>query len=156
MWQVVEDLVANGTTVLLTTQYLEEADRLADQISVIDQGRVVATGTPDDLKRSVGGERIDLLVNDRSAMAAARTAMALALGREVEADAETGRLTAEVQRGAQALTAVVRELDLAGVEVDDIALRRPTLDEVFLKLTGHAAGAFAGLGSDRDVEEEAG
>ncbi len=156
MWQVVEDLVAKGTTVLLTTQYLEEADRLASQIAVIDQGLVVATGSPDDLKRSVGGERIDVLVSDRASVPAARTAMAGALGREVDADWETRRLTAEVQRGAQALTAVVRELDLAGVEVDDIALRRPTLDEVFLRLTGHPADASAGPGSSPDVEEEVG
>ena len=155
MWQVIEDLVAGGTTILLTTQYLEEADRLADRIAVIDQGRVVATGSPNELKRSVGGERIDLEVGDGAGLAAARLALMRAVGREPEVDRETRRLTVEVSGGAQALTAAVRELDLAQVAVEDIALRRPTLDEVFLRLTGHAADGAQTPGR-QDAREEVG
>ncbi|HET7560365.1 MAG TPA: ATP-binding cassette domain-containing protein [Limnochordia bacterium] len=139
MWHTIKELVEGGTTLLLTTQYLEEADRLADQIVVIDTGRVVGRGTPDELKRSVGGERIDVLVRSADPLPAAKAALAKATGSEPEVDAETGRLTVPVQGGAAALTAVVRELDAAGVVIEDIALRLPTLDEVFMKLTGHAA-----------------
>ena len=151
MWQVIEDLVARGTTVLLTTQYLEEADRLADRIAVIDQGRVVASGSPDELKRSVGGERIDVQVEDAASLGAAAAAVARAVGREPSVERESRRLTVEIMGGAGALTAVLRELDGAGVQVADIALRRPTLDEVFLRLTGHAADATETAMSDEEV-----
>ncbi len=139
MWQVIEDLLARGTTILLTTQYLEEADRLADRIAVIDQGRVVASGSPEELKRSIGGERIDVQVGEGAGIPAARAAITRAVGREPEVDVESRRLTVEITGGAQALTAVLRELDSSAIPVADIALRRPTLDEVFLRLTGHGA-----------------
>ncbi|MGC8487252.1 MAG: ATP-binding cassette domain-containing protein [Clostridia bacterium] len=140
MWAVIEGLVKDGTTLLLTTQYLEEADRLADHIAVIDQGRVVAAGSPDSLKKSIGGERIDVSVPDAQLLPVVQAAMARAVGREPDLDAELNRLTVAVTEGVQDLTAVVRELDAAGVVVEDIGLRRPTLDEVFMTLTGHGTG----------------
>ncbi len=135
LWAMIEGLARAGTTVLLTTQYLDEADRLAGRIAVIDHGRVVASGTPDDLKRSVGGERIDVRAPDTETLPAVRRAVAAALGTEPALDPETGRLTAQVADGVAGLRAVVRELDRAGLAVNDLALRRPTLDEVFLALT---------------------
>lgn len=152
MWQVIETLVAEGTTILLTTQYLEEADRLADKIAVIDQGRVVAEGSPDELKRSVGGVRIDLEVKDPASLGVARRALLQAVGREPQVDAEARRITVEVAGGAQMLTAAMRELDLTRVALEDIALRRPTLDEVFLRLTGHGAGGADAGGQDARAE----
>ena len=139
MWAVIEGLVRDGTTLLLTTQYLEEADRLADHIAVIDHGRVVASGSPDSLKKSIGGERIDVAVPDPGDIPVVRAAMARAVGREPDLDAELNRLTVPVQEGVRDLTAVVRELDQAGIMVEDIGLRRPTLDEVFMTLTGREA-----------------
>ncbi len=137
MWTVIEGLVRDGTTLLLTTQYLEEADRLADHIAVVDHGRVVAAGSPDTLKKSIGGERIDVAVPDPKDMAVVRAAIARAVGREPDLDLELNRLTVPVEAGVRDLTAVVRELDQAGIVVEDIGLRRPTLDEVFMTLTGH-------------------
>ena len=141
MWDVIRQLVDGGTTLLLTTQYLEEADRLADQIVVIDTGTIVARGTADDLKRRVGGERIDVQVRAHGDLDTARAALATAVGSLPEVDAGARRLMVPVATGAGALADVVRELDAAGVAIEDIALRRPTLDEVFLQLTGHTAEA---------------
>jgi ABC-2 type transport system ATP-binding protein len=152
MWAVIRELVEDGTTLLLTTQYLEEADQLADHIAVIDHGRVVAAGSPEDLKRSIGGERIDVQVRDASRLGAAEAAVARAVGRPPDVDRDLRRLTAAVIGGAEVLTAVVRELDAAQVALEDIQLRRPTLDEVFMKLTGHGvedevqAGGRSGRG----------
>jgi ABC-2 type transport system ATP-binding protein len=143
MWAVIRELVQDGTTLLLTTQYLEEADQLADHIAVIDLGGVVAQGSPDELKRSVGGERLDVQVRDPRQLAAAAGAMERACGHPPAVDPDVRRLTMAVDGGAAALTAVVREFDAAHVVVEDIALRRPTLDEVFLKLTGHATQGAA-------------
>jgi ABC-2 type transport system ATP-binding protein len=137
LWDVIRDLVSGGTTLLLTTQYLEEADRLADEIVVIDTGRIIAQGTADQLKDQVGGERVEMTVLDAARVQDARTVLAtIALG-EVVADGRT--LTAQVSGGTQALRSALRGLEEAGVEVSEFGLRRPTLDDVFLSLTGHAA-----------------
>ncbi|MFE0172409.1 ATP-binding cassette domain-containing protein [Streptomyces sp. NPDC059002] len=132
VWESVRSLVGGGTTVLLTTQYLEEADQLADRISLIDGGRVVADGTADDLKAKLGGDRIDVVVRDPYQLA--RTAELLPRGATVDADRRLA--SAPVTDRMEALTAVVRALQDAGIDAEDVAVRRPTLDEVFLSLTG--------------------
>jgi ABC-2 type transport system ATP-binding protein len=135
VWQSVRSLVGGGTTVLLTTQYLEEADQLADRISVVDAGRVIADGTADELKAAVGGDRIDVVLRDAGQLGAASTLLPAAPG-AVTVDADRRLLSAPVADRMAALTGVVRALADAGIEAEDIALRRPTLDEVFLHLTG--------------------
>lgn len=139
LWEVIERLVADGTTVLLTTQYLDEADRLADEIAVIDQGRVIAEGTADELKERLGGERLVVVLDDPQAAPAAMTALT-----PMAADKpllEDGAVKLHVSRRAGAIVEAVRRLDEAGVGVEDVGLHRPTLDDVFLALTGHAAEA---------------
>ena len=143
MWEVIRGLVRDGTTVLLTTQYLEEADELADMIGVIDHGRIIARGTADELKSQVGGERIEVVVHGRESMAQAMAILSRDGAGEVTVDEHTRRLTVPTSAGASALVQVVRDLDEAGIGIDDIALRRPTLDDVFLSLTGHAAADAA-------------
>jgi ABC-2 type transport system ATP-binding protein len=139
MWEVISTLVADGTTVLLTTQYLEEADQLANQIAVVDHGRVIAKGTADELKAQVGGERLELIVAPGGNLDAAIQAVRpYSLG-EIQVDAEHRHLIVPVINGTQLLTAVVRDLDAAQIPLYDLALRRPTLDDVFLTLTGHIA-----------------
>ncbi len=146
VWSTIEGLVAEGTTVLLTTQYLEEADRLADAIAVIDRGRVIAEGTPDELKDRVGGERLEVHLADSGAVATAIRALQPMSDEPPSVDEDTVRLT--VRRRTGTIVEAVRRLDEVGVGVDDLGLRRPTLDDVFLSLTGHAAEAA-------DEEEEA-
>jgi len=136
MWDVIRSLVAEGTTLLLTTQYLEEADELADIIAVVDSGRIIAKGTADELKAQVGGERIELVVRDRGEMERARGLLG-EMTSDVTLEEHTRRLTAGSSGGAQQLVEVVRRFGEEGIAVDDIALRRPTLDDVFLTLTGH-------------------
>ena len=136
VWSAVRGLVAGGTTVLLTTQYLDEADQLADQISVIDTGRVIAAGTPDQLKSTLGGDRIDVVAHHADQLPAAAAVVARIAGVEAEVDPDTRRVSAPVQDRVRALTDLVRELGDAGIGAEDIAIRRPTLDEVFLHLTG--------------------
>lgn len=137
MWQVIKELVAEGTTVLLTTQYLEEADQLAEDIVVIDHGRVIAHGTAEELKDQIGGDRIEITIRE-----AGRVADAVAAIRQVSAgepSVEDRHLAAPVSGGSTVLVEAIRALDAQGIEVDDLVLRRPTLDDVFLTLTGHAA-----------------
>jgi ABC-2 type transport system ATP-binding protein len=140
MWEVIRELTRGGTTLLLTTQYLEEADRLAETIAVIDGGRVIAEGTADDLKSRVGGDVLELKVADTAKLDTAASALRSAgFPGDATLDADHGGLRLPMQGGGDVLAKVVRALDSAGVAVDELALHRPTLDDVFLALTGHAA-----------------
>jgi ABC-2 type transport system ATP-binding protein len=143
MWEVIRTLIREGTTILLTTQYLEEADELASTIAVVDHGKIIARGTADELKSQVGGERIEVVVRDRSEIVRAVEALRRDADGEISVDEHTRRLTAPVNGGAKRLVQVVRDFDELGIGIDDISLRRPTLDDVFLALTGHAAEAEA-------------
>jgi ABC-2 type transport system ATP-binding protein len=147
MWDVIRELVRSGATLLLTTQYLEEADELADTIAVVDHGKIIARGTADELKAHVGGERIEVIVHDKTVLPDARAVLARG-GDEVAIDDHTRRLTVPAHGGAQSLVGVVRDFDEAGFRIDDIALRRPTLDDVFLSLTGHVAEAESENGKE--------
>ena len=139
MWELISQLVKAGTTVLLTTQYLEEADQLANQIAVIDQGRVIASGTSDELKVQVGGERLDMTVAEARSLDAAMRALRPYSQGEAQIDHERRNLVISVSHGSRLLVNILHDLDEAGVQLDDLRLRRPTLDDVFLTLTGHAA-----------------
>ena len=153
LWEVIESLVAGGTTVLLTTQYLEEADRLTHDIAVIDQGKVIARGSADQLKAQIGGERVEVVVHEKDLLATATAVLRSFSKGESTVDQHTRRITIPVTGGAKLLAEVIRELDARGVEIDDIGLRRPTLDDVFVSLTGHhaedEAAATAGAGTGR-------
>ena len=139
MWDVIEELVDGGTTLLLTTQYLEEADRLAQSIVVIDHGKVIARGTADELKSQIGGERLELTVSNASELpATAEVLRKVGLG-EPSIDHSAKGASVAVQGGSAVLIDALRQLDTAGVVVKDVGIRRPTLDDVFLSLTGHAA-----------------
>jgi ABC-2 type transport system ATP-binding protein len=140
MWDIIRSLVAEGTTILLTTQYLEEADELADQIVVVDHGLVIAAGTAEELKSQAGGDVVEFTVPDRARISDAVAAVAVIGGGAPHADYETGLVSIGVGgRGSDALVDTVRSLDGAGVVTRGLALRRPSLDDVFLTLTGHAA-----------------
>jgi ABC-2 type transport system ATP-binding protein len=141
LWATIEELVAEGATVLLTTQYLEEADRLAHQIVVVDHGRVIAEGTPDALKAQVGGERLEVVVTELPMVPAAVAALTPMGDEEPLAEDRVVRVPVRGRSGT--IVEAVRRLDDAGVDVDDLTLRRPTLDDVFLTLTGHAAEVAA-------------
>ena len=140
MWDIIRSLVAGGSTLLLTTQYLDEADELADEIVVIDHGLVIAAGTAEELKSRVGGDVLEFSVPDRNLMSDSVAAIARVGEGEPHADKETGVVSVGVGgRGSDALVDAVRSLDAAGVQTKGLALRRPSLDDVFLALTGHAA-----------------
>jgi ABC-2 type transport system ATP-binding protein len=145
LWEVIEQLVDGGTTLLLTTQYLEEADKLADAIAVIDHGRVIAEGTADELKSQVGGDVLELVVVRREQLKDAVTAISPLTCGEPQLDEDTGQVRVPVRGRATVLADAVRHLDAAGVAIADLALHRPTLDDVFLALTGRAAAADAGV-----------
>ncbi|MGW0910526.1 ATP-binding cassette domain-containing protein [Streptomyces sp. NPDC002784] len=139
LWDVIKRLVSGGTTLLLTTQYLEEADHLAHDIAVVDHGRVIAQGTSDQLKARTGGERVEVVVHEREHMQSASEVLSGFGKGETTVEEHMRKLTVPVTGGAKLLAEVIRELDTRGIEIDDIGLRRPTLDDVFMSLTGHAA-----------------
>ena len=149
MWEVIQGLVAGGTSLLLTTQYLEEADLLANNIVVIDHGKVIAEGTADQLKAQVGGERIEITVVDVAQLALARDLLEpLGVGK-ASLDDHRRSLLMPISGGATVLTDALRRLDAAHIAVDDVGLRRPTLDDVFLSITGHGAE----VGHSREANE---
>ncbi len=148
LWDAIEELVAGGTTVLLTTQYLDEVDRLADRIAVIDHGLVIAEGTSDELKARVGGDRLEIRLED-SAQVERAIGLLSGIGDQPPA-AEDGLIRVHLRQRRGTIAEAVRRLDEAGIGIDDIAVRRPTLDDVFLTLTGRAAEP-----SEEDGEAEA-
>lgn len=158
MWETIHALVKKGSTVLLTTQYMEEADRLADNIVVIDRGREIAQGTSDQLKTQLGGERIELVLLEAEHIPIAQSILESASVGECQVDEQTRRVTAAVTGGADVLGQVLQDLRDKGVGVVDVGLRRPTLDDVFLTLTGHSAEEVAedgeGEGEDENKDSE--
>lgn len=142
-WEVIAELVADGAGVLLTTQYLEEADQLADTIAVIDRGRLIARGTSDQLKAQVGGERLEMVLDHAADLPEVAAVLAEIGNGEPTVDAQSRRISVVVNGGAKSLIEALRRLDLQSIPVQDVGLHRPTLDDVFLKLTGHAAESGA-------------
>jgi len=139
MWEVISSLVAEGSTILLTTQYLEEADELANRIAVVDAGRVIAEGTSDDLKNRVGGDRIEVAVGADTDLPRAESVARRHLSGDVRVDPSQRRISGPSRDGTGQLAMLVRDLDAAGIAIVDLQLRRPSLDDVFLTLTGHQA-----------------
>ncbi len=148
MWEVIEGLVKEGVTLLLTTQYLDEADQLADEIAVIDTGKVIARGTADQLKTQVGGERLELVVAESDISAAQEISTRVCKAPSI-VDLGLRKISTAVTGGGQTLVEVLRELDASGIHPLDIALKRPSLDDVFMSLTGHAAEEIKSEESDK-------
>ena len=144
LWDAIRERVGSGTTVLLTTQYLEEADQLADEILVIDHGRAIAQGTAEELKRRVGGEHLDVHVSGAESVTVAESVLAGVATGPLRVHPDTGEVSAPVANGVEALSTVLRELEARNVTIVDIGLRRPTLDDVFMELTGHEASEEVG------------
>ncbi|ASD23216.1 ABC-2 type transport system ATP-binding protein [Cryobacterium sp. MP_3.1] len=153
LWGVINKLVDNGTTVLLTTQYLEEADQLADSIAVIDYGKVIAEGTSDELKAQIGGHRVVIALVDAADAPAAREVLARYGAGEPQVSSDRRGLDVAVTDGPPALQQVLADLRTAGIQLHDAGMRRPTLDDVFLKLTGHKADMAAGENEDDKMEK---
>ncbi|HEX2058732.1 MAG TPA: ATP-binding cassette domain-containing protein [Actinomycetota bacterium] len=143
MWGTIHELVRGGSTALLTTQYMEEADRLADDVVVIDRGKKIAQGAPEDLKTQVGGERIEAVLADGSDVPASRAIIESISVGDVQVDEHTHKVSAPVTGGVEALRQVLQRFEDASVKVVDIGVHRPTLDDVFLSLTGHTAESIA-------------
>jgi ABC-2 type transport system ATP-binding protein len=141
VWSAIRELVAGGTTVLLTTQYLDEADQLADKVVVIDTGHTIAEGTPADLKAQIGGDRLEVMVPEGEDLPTVVDIVSGATETEAASEDQARRVSVPVAHRVTALTEVVRALADAGIVVDDIGLRRPTLDDVFLELTGRRTDA---------------
>jgi ABC-2 type transport system ATP-binding protein len=140
MWDVIRELVSTGTTLLLTTQYLEEADELADEIVVIDHGRVIAAGTAEELKNRIGGDVVEFEVPERQRLGEAAEAVSALSEAEPSVDTESGSVSLRVgQTGSQSIVETVRRLDALGIRTEGLGIRRPSLDDVFLALTGHGA-----------------
>ena len=152
LWDIIRELAAEGRTLLLTTQYLEEADQLADHIAVVDAGRVIAEGTSDQLKATIGGEQIEVALTRGADMAAAAAAVKEHATGPVRVDAERRKVEAPVLATAGMTTGVVRSLDAAGVAVDSVTVHRPSLNDVFLALTGSAAGTDTHRDTERELE----
>ena len=148
MWDLIDELVAGGMTTLLTTQYLEEADRLAHQIAVIDHGVVIERGTPEELKRRVGGEQIDVLVSRADDLGRVHEALAAFATGEPHYEKAGRRVVIPVGDVRGVVPQVVRRLDEAGIDVDDVGVRQSTLDDVFFALTGHGADDDEGVTGD--------
>ena len=153
MWETIHELARAGSTVLLTTQYMEEADRLADDIVVIDRGREIAHGTSDELKTQIGGERVELILTNSADLPPTQAILAGLLAGEVQVEEQTRRLTAGVTGGANVLRQVLKHLGDANIAVVDVGLHRPTLDDVFLSLTGHTAEEVA-KSTDKSRDED--
>ena len=139
VWDSIRALVAGGTAVVLTTQHLDEADQLADRICIIDTGRVIAEGTPDQLKSQIGGDRVDVVVRQVADLAACAAVVERAVGVPAETDHDLRRISAPVADRVGAMSEIFAGLSATGIEAEDLAVRRPTLDEVFMELTGHPA-----------------
>src|SRR3954454_1786233 len=154
MWEFIADLADGGTTILLTTQYLEEADRLADRMVVIDRGQVIARGTGDELKAQVGGQRLEFTFGRSVDVAEAAARLRVLAVDEPQADEQTRRLSLPVRGGTEVLAEALRRLEGSGVDVLDVGLRRPDLDDVFLTLTGHAAEEEKNGEPDRSTAQE--
>ena len=155
VWASIRALVRDGTTVVLTTQYLDEADQLADQICVIDSGRVIAEGSPDGLKSQLGGDRIDVVVREADQLAAAASVVSRAAGAEADVDPDARRVSAPIRDRTSVMTAVIGGLGAAEITPEDFGIRRPTLDEVFMQLTGHgtdeAEPGSVGIGAEKEA-----